>query len=181
MGQMFNADDTTSSLEAAVALVNSASGDDALAAVADLEAYFRRHRYSGRFDRTDAELQRVRALRPRLRELLTSPRDDAVAIVNAMLAGANAVPQLVRHDGIDWHLHAIDFDAPLDERIVVETALAMVDLIRADELSRLGICAADDCTDLVLDMSRNRCKRFCSTRCSNRTAVAAYRARRLTS
>jgi predicted RNA-binding Zn ribbon-like protein len=29
----------------------------------------------------------------------------------------------------------------------------------------------------VLDLSRNRSRRFCSTTCSNRAAVAAYRAR----
>jgi predicted RNA-binding Zn ribbon-like protein len=29
----------------------------------------------------------------------------------------------------------------------------------------------------VLDLSRNRRKRFCSTTCANRNAVAAYRSR----
>ena len=35
----------------------------------------------------------------------------------------------------------------------------------------------DDCDGIVLDLSRNRSKRFCSTTCGNRNAVAAYRAR----
>ncbi len=61
--------------------------------------------------------------------------------------------------------------------MLVETAMAMIDVIRADELSRLGICADADCEGLVLDLSRNRSRRFCSTTCSNRAAVAAYRAR----
>ena len=95
-----------------------------------------------------------------------------------MLAEAGAVPQLVRHDDEDWHLHAIDPHAPLATRIAVETAMAMVDVIRADEMSRLGVCADDDCDGVVLDLSRNRSKRFCSTACGNRNAVAAYRARR---
>ena len=59
----------------------------------------------------------------------------------------------------------------------METALAMVDVIRADEMSRLSICADDDCLGIVLDLSRNRSRRFCSTACGNRNAVAAYRAR----
>src|SRR5829696_1388661 len=50
-----------------------------------------------------------------------------------------ALPQLVRHDGLDWHIHAVPRDAPLDRRIVVESALAMVDVIRTDELSRLSV------------------------------------------
>ena len=82
-----------------------------------------------------------------------------------------------RHDELDWHIHAIDLDAPLADRIIVETAMAMVDVIRADEMSRLGICADDTCSGVVLDLSRNRSRRFCSVTCGNRNAVAAYRAR----
>ncbi|WP_146082052.1 CGNR zinc finger domain-containing protein [Pseudoclavibacter sp. Z016] len=78
----------------------------------------------------------------------------------------------------DWHLHAVDADRPLAERIMVETVLAVVDLIRADEMRRLGTCDADRCEGVVVDLTRNRTKRFCSTRCANRSAVAAYRARR---
>ena len=94
-----------------------------------------------------------------------------------MLAEARAVPRLVRHDALDWHIHAVDDDAPLADRILVETAMAMVDVIRADEMGRLGVCAADDCDGVVLDLSRNRSRRYCSTTCGNREAVAAYRAR----
>ena len=94
-----------------------------------------------------------------------------------MLREAGALPQLVRHGDMDWHLHAVEDDRPFATRIVVETAMAMIDVIRADELSRLGVCADDDCGGLVLDLSRNRSRRFCSTACGNRAAVAAYRAR----
>ena len=55
--------------------------------------------------------------------------------------------------------------------------MAMVDVIRTDEMSRLGVCEDQDCDGIVLDLSRNRSKRFCSTTCGNRNAVAAYRAR----
>ena len=94
-----------------------------------------------------------------------------------MLDEAKALPQLVRHGDWDWHLHAVDQTAPLTTRITVETAMAMIDVIRADELSRLGVCADDTCAGIVLDLSRNRSRRFCSTTCGNRNAVAAYRAR----
>ena len=69
-------------------------------------------------------------------------------------------------------------DVPLAVQITVETAMAMVDLIRADELKRLAVCADETCDGIVLDLSRNRSRRFCSTACGNRLAVAAYRARR---
>ncbi len=86
-------------------------------------------------------------------------------------------PSSPRHDQFDWHLHAVSDDDPLPKRIRVETAMAMIDVIRADEHSRLGVCADDDCDGVVLDLSRNRSRRFCSTTCGNRNAVAAYRAR----
>jgi predicted RNA-binding Zn ribbon-like protein len=105
-------------------------------------------------------------------------RDAAVAIVNELLASATAVPQLVRHDPFDWHIHAVSYDAPLATRINVETAMAMIDVIRTDEMTRLGTCADAHCEGVVLDLSRNRSRRYCSTSCANRNAVAAYRARR---
>ena len=170
--------DTTMSLQAAVVLVNSALEPDTLTTVAQLGAYYAEFEYSGAHARDAAELESVRALRRPLRELLTAGRDEAVRIVNRMLADHDARPQLVRHDGWDYHLHATDPDTPLADRIAVETAMAMVDVIRADELGRLSICADDTCAGVVVDLSRNRSRRFCSTACGNRVAAAAYRARR---
>ena len=174
---MVFAHDTELSLRAAVALVNSAEPPDTLTSVAELDAYFTRFGYTGRHERDEAELDAVRRIRPRLRTLLTAERDEAVEMVNRLLADERAVPRLVRHAGFDWHLHAVDPEAGLGERIAVETAMAMIDVIRTDEMSRLGVCAQDDCEGIVLDLSRNRSKIFCDSTCSNRAAVAAYRAR----
>jgi predicted RNA-binding Zn ribbon-like protein len=170
--------DTAAALVAAVALVNSAEPPDTMTSQADLDAFFAAHDYSGARTHDAAELDAVRALRSPLRTLLTSDRDQAVQIVNRILAERNAVPALVRHDGWDYHLHAIDVDAPLADRIAVETAMAMVEVIRADEMSRLSVCAEQTCNGLVIDLSRNRSRRFCSAACGNRVAVAAYRARK---
>ena len=169
--------DTECALQSAVVLANSALAPDTLTSVADLDVVWDEHSYTGRHDRTKAELDAVRAIRGRLRELLTSDRDAAVDVVNDWLSRAGAVPHLVKHDALDWHIHAIDPDAPLADRIIVETAMAMVDVIRADEMSRLAVCADDTCDGVVLDLSRNRSRRFSSTTCGNRNAVAAYRAR----
>jgi predicted RNA-binding Zn ribbon-like protein len=169
--------DTEVALQAAVTLANSALEPDTLGTEADLDQVWDDYSYTGRHERTRAELDAVRAIRPRLRALLTEDRDGAVELVNQMLREARAVPQLSRHGEFDWHIHAIDEQSPLDTRILVETAMAMIDVIRADEMSRLAICADDTCEGLVLDLSRNRSRRFCSTTCGNRNAVAAYRAR----
>ncbi|MFD6136006.1 CGNR zinc finger domain-containing protein [Isoptericola sp. NPDC056618] len=175
---MVFAHDTVNSLRAAVDLVNAEEPPLTLTTTADLDAFLVRHGYTGRHDGTEAELARVRALAPRLRGLLLAGRDEAAAQVNRLLEQAGAAPRLVRHEGQDWHVHAVSPDAPLDDRIAVETAMAMIDVVRADEHSRLAVCADVDCRGLVLDLSRNRSRRYCSTACTNRNAQAALRARR---
>ena len=179
---MFFAPDTTESLEFVVALVNtdagaSRSGADELSTVGQLGEVLGRFGYTGRMDRDDAELREVRRVREVLRAVWTLDRDDAVEAVNRMLRAARALPFLTRHDGSDWHLHATDPDAPLAQRIGVEAALALIDVIRMDEMGRLRVCGADDCTGLVLDLSRNGSKRFCTVRCGNRMNMIAFRER----
>jgi len=169
--------DTECSLRSAVALVNSAEPPDTLTEVEQLDAWYAEQGFSGRHDSDAAELESLRAVRPVLREVLTADRDRAAELVNELLAEAQALPQLRRHDALDWHIHAVPSDAPLARRVLVEVAMAMIDVIRADELSRLATCVDDRCECLVLDLSRNRSRRYCSTTCANRNAVAAYRAR----
>ncbi|MEI2812088.1 MAG: CGNR zinc finger domain-containing protein [Nocardioides sp.] len=171
------AHDTEVVLISAVALANSAE-PDTLTTIADLDEFFAEHSYSGRHDRTAQEFEQVRAIRQPLAELLRAEADQQVALVNAVFRTHGAMPQLIRHDGWDWHLHLVDHDRPLATRILVESALAIVDLLRADELSRLATCAAAGCDDLLVDLSRNRSRRFCSVACGNREAVAAFRARK---
>ena len=179
--------DSESVLRAAAALVNteptaSNSGEDELVSVTDVAAFYSGWAYSGSLDRTEAELGRIRTLRGELRAFFDESRDDAAAHVNRVLEEAEASPRLVRHDGFDWHLHAVPDDAPFDVRIRVETAMAVSDLVRADELARLKTCEADGCTALVVDLSRNRSKRFCEVgNCGNRMNVTAYRARKAAS
>lgn len=175
---MIFTDDTEETLRAAVWLVNSAEDPDTLTSVAEEAAFLGQFDYTGRIDRDEAELAGLRAIRSQLREMLLAPRDDMAAAVNAALAGISLSPRLARHGAIDWHLHAVADDHPLPERVLVETAMALIDVIRADEGSRISVCADGTCRSLALDLSRNRSKRYCSTVCANRNAVAAYRARR---
>jgi predicted RNA-binding Zn ribbon-like protein len=170
--------DTEAALLAAVALVNSGEEPDTLTSRAELEAFLDEHQFTGTRRGDAAELTAVRELRPRLRALLTSDRDTAAGLVNDLLGEEHALPRLVRHGEHDWHIHAVAPDAPLATRMAVEAAMAMIDVIRADEMSRLDVCDDPDCQGLVLDLSRNRSRRFCSTTCTNRAAVAAYRARK---
>ena len=179
---MIFAHDTTVALRGTAALVNTAAtlptDTDDLTTVEQLDAFFEQWEWTGEHVRDTRELEAVRALRPRLRSVWFAEPEEAVETVNALLAEAHALPQLVRHGEWSWHLHATPPDAPLATRMSVEMAMALVDVIRAGETSRLGVCSADDCEDVVIDLSKNRSKRYCDGGCGNRANVAAYRERK---
>ncbi|TQS42370.1 CGNR zinc finger domain-containing protein [Cryptosporangium phraense] len=176
---MLFAHDTEASLAAAAELVNTAhETPDGLRTPADVVAFVDRWSYTGRVAGDAEELAAVRAVRPRLERLWHADRDEVVELTNAMLRETRALPQLVRHDTWDYHLHAVPPEADLAVRILVETGMAMVDVVRLEELGRMRICAAEDCDDVLIDLSKNRSRRFCDNGCGNRTNVAAYRARK---
>ncbi|GHG59344.1 hypothetical protein GCM10012320_33460 [Sinomonas cellulolyticus] len=181
---MIFAHDTEVALRSVVNLVNTLDpldpdGGEHLATGADLDRFLAEEEFTGSRTHDAAELAAVRTLRSRLRRLWDSTEDEAVELVNSLLREAQALPQLVKHDHWDWHLHATTPDAPLADRMGTEAAMAFVDVIRSQELDRLRICAADDCAAVLIDLSKNRSKRYCDTgNCANRTHVRAYRERR---
>ena len=175
------AHDTELALVSAAALVNTAalaeSDEDTLGTPADLQALLDEQGWTGVRAGDQGELDAVRALRPVLRALWDLDEEGLVGRVNTMLTDYAALPQLIDHDGIGWHIHAVPREAPLATRMGVEAAMAMVDVLRAGELDRLKTCAAEDCEDVVVDLSRNRSRRFCEGSCGNRENVRAYRDR----
>lgn len=175
--------DTEESLLSVAALINTAasqpSDTDEIADADLFEQFVGQWQWTGSRAHDESERRQVQALRPTLRALWQAQDEDAVVeLVNAMLAQGRALPQLVTHDGWGYHLHATPPDVPLATRWMVDSAMAMVDVVRAGELSRLQICAADDCDGVLVDLSKNRSRRFCEAGCGNRSNVAAYRARR---
>lgn len=179
---MHLAPDTEETLRFAVAIVDThpaaaRSGEDELD-LASLRALCESFSYTGRFDRDGLELAEARATRDLIKRVWTMPTADAVIEVNAMFRDARALPFLIKHDHYDWHLHLTEPDAPLSERMRGEFAIAFADVIRSGATDRLRECAADDCEGLVLDLSRNGSKRFCSVRCGNRMNQLAFRERK---
>ncbi|MDV8147979.1 CGNR zinc finger domain-containing protein [Arthrobacter sp. B10-11] len=180
---MVFAPDTEVALRTVVALINSAAnGEEHLATIDALDRFLQAEGFSGARTRDAAELASVHKLRSQLAGLWTMEEDAAVETVNRLLREANALPQLIKHDEWDWHLHATTREAPLADRMGTEAAMALVDVIRSKEMDRMLVCAAEDCDAVVLDLSRNRSKRYCDTgNCANRAHVAAYRARKAAS
>lgn len=177
---MMFAYDTEWSLVAAAALVNtSVPGRELLPDQPSLDRFLDQHRYTGRRDGSAGELAQVLALRGRLQQAWSGEVEAVVALTNALLADAHALPWLTDHDGLAWHLHLTNPNAPLVDRMAAENAMAFADLIRLGALDRLGRCAAPDCDAVLVDLTRNRSRKFCDTgNCGNRQHVAAYRARR---
>jgi predicted RNA-binding Zn ribbon-like protein len=180
---MVFAPDTEVALRTVVNLINSAAnGTEGLGSAADLDQFLAAEGFTGSRTRDDTELASVRRLRQELAALWRAEEGSAVETVNRLLRDANALPQLVKHDDWDWHLHATTPEAPLVDRMSTEAAMALADVIRGKEMDRMRICESDDCDAAVLDLSRNRSKRYCDTgNCANRAHVAAYRARQAAS
>lgn len=175
---MLFAHDTEVSLASAVALINTAHEPEGLTSREELDAFVEQEGWTGSRTHDDAELQQVRRLRERLGRLWLADEETLVEGVNRLLRDCRALPQLVRHGQWDWHLHATLPQQPLADRMAVEAAMALVDVIRSGEMARLAECAAEDCGNVLVDLSRNRSRRYCDAGCTNRMAAQAYRARR---
>ncbi len=177
---MIFAHDTELALRTAAALLNTtANGHDTLSDPPALERFFASRRDSGLWAGTPDELREVVDLRSRLGEVWrATDTETKVGLVNALLSSSKLEPQLTNHDGEGWHLHAASGKAPVAQRMRAELALALADLIRANGADRLRLCEAPGCDAVLVDLSRNRSRRYCDTgNCGNRQHVAAYRAR----
>lgn len=176
---MIFAHDTEVALGSVVDLINTLTDTvDGLLTPGDLDEFITAQQFSGSRTHNDSELRSVRQLRTQMREIWMATEDEAVEQINFILRNARALPQLVKHDGLDYHIHATTPQAPLSERMAVEAAMALVDVIRSGERDRMRSCAAEDCGAVLLDMSKNRSKRYCDTgNCANREHVRAYRQR----
>jgi predicted RNA-binding Zn ribbon-like protein len=122
----------------------------------------------------------VGGLRERVREIFTVTDDtEAATAVNRVIAGSSVTPRLTDHDGYEWHMHYFSPGARLAEHLAVDCGIALGHVIAAGERDRLRTCEAPDCDQVLVDLSRNRSKRYCDARtCGNRLHVAAYRERR---
>ncbi|PKW27461.1 CGNR zinc finger domain-containing protein [Phycicoccus duodecadis] len=180
---MLFTDDTDLVLRHAAALVNTAPGhgSSGVEDLRDLEAvlaWMAEWGWSGERPASTREVAHLHRVRARVAAVWSAPLREQVEAVNQLLARTRALPRLVEHDGQGWHIHATDDDAPFADRVAVEFAMAMVDVIRGGERERLAVCSADDCDDVYVDLSRNRSRKFCDGTCGTRANVAAYRARK---
>lgn len=175
--------DTELSLQVVVEFVNTSpecSGTEELPDATAVQGFVEHHHVSD-VDPDDYErLQPLHEVRDSLRALFgfSDPAHTARK-VNSLVAQAPMCPRLTDHDGYGWHLHYFSPGASLAEHLAVDGGIAIAHVVAAGEAERLRVCAAPDCGCVLIDLSRNRSKRYCDARtCGNRLNVAAYRERK---
>jgi predicted RNA-binding Zn ribbon-like protein len=128
-----------------------------------------------------ADLPPLRAVQAELSALVDASAGgdgpEVVRQLNDLLSRHPIRPRVSGHDETSWHLHVNDDDAPVAETVISEILLGLAILVTEMGATRLGRCAAENCTNAYVDTSANTSRRFCSTRCSTRTNVAALRRR----
>lgn len=174
--------DTEHALAVVVDLINTsaaASGAEELGGLPGLREFVDRNAFSDVGDLAEADLARVRELRGRFHAVFRSGDvPSAVRRINEIVGEVRTTPHLTDHDGYHWHVHFFAPGAPLGEHLAADCGMALAYVVAAGELDRLRTCEAPDCSRVLVDLSRNRCRRYCDSRtCGNRMHVAAYRAR----
>ncbi len=159
----------------------NAAGEQ-LRVLADLQRLADRYAFAGSKGQL-ADLAAVRGYRARLDAIAVGceagRQAAAISQLNALLAQTGATPQIAEHHGRGPHIHVSSAGSPLADRMAAHFAMGLVWLVVAGQAGRLRSCASAGCSDVFIDLSRNRSRRYCDSKtCGNRTHVAAYRARK---
>jgi predicted RNA-binding Zn ribbon-like protein len=157
-------------------------GWEDLKSVDDLRAFLLKTGLLGSAEETaelsEADLEAFRRLRAQfVKVFLARTTGEAAGVVNTILDECRSLPRLTDHDDSDLHLHFTAPGGTLAQRAGAASGMGLALVLMEDGLGRFGVCASDDCVDVFVDTSKNSSRRFCSGQCSNRTAVAAHRAR----
>jgi predicted RNA-binding Zn ribbon-like protein len=98
--------------------------------------------------------------------------------LNELMRRHPVSPFISGHDSTTWHLHVAERESSVSETIAAEGLMGMAIVVCDLGADRFGVCQATPCTNVFVDTSPNRSRRYCSERCSSRANVAAFRARR---
>jgi predicted RNA-binding Zn ribbon-like protein len=140
-------------------------------------SFLRRHRMLGASTVSHRDVTELHDLRARIRRVFeASDEPTALAELNELLAGAGVTPWIARTPA-GREIFFAPPDAPLARRVTCDAGLGLA-MMMTDHADRLKICAAPGCTNVFVDQSRNRSRRWCSARCSGRINVAASRSRK---
>jgi predicted RNA-binding Zn ribbon-like protein len=167
-------------MQAAADLVNTIghpSGNEYMGTTELARDFLTSHGFSDVDGLDEADLADMHAVRQRLEKVFFAPDERAATgLLNELLREYDVAPYLTDHDG-RWHFHYAPEGASVGRRVATDVTMGLAALIAEYGFDRFGICAADDCGDVFVDMSRNKSRRYCNEVCSSRTNVAAHRRR----
>ncbi|MGH3453866.1 MAG: CGNR zinc finger domain-containing protein [Nocardioidaceae bacterium] len=130
---------------------------------------------------SDAGARELAARAVRLRAVFEAVADGdldrAAGDLNDLMAAVGVKPMLRRHDGEPWHLHFHARSEKTVDNWLAGLSFGLGVVVGSEHAQRLGVCVAQACDRVYVDVSRNGRRRFCSTACQSRTKAAAYRAR----
>jgi predicted RNA-binding Zn ribbon-like protein len=122
------------------------------------------------------DLGPLRDLRESLRAVFVAPAPaQAATLLNPMLLGAGAVPQLVAA-GAGLRLEVAPGQRGL-AALQARLPAALAEHVARRGTTRLGTCAAPPCQCAFIDHTRGRTRRFCCAACNDRAAARQYRQR----
>ena len=161
--------------EASAALVNAdMSGVDGLTAYLAGREWLQERA-------SDRDCMLLRKFQRELRPVFEAGEADRVSEVvgglNELMSRHPITPRIAEHDSDHLHLHVATDNASVADLVVGESLLGLATLVCDLGPDRLGVCSAAPCTNVFVDTSPNRSRRYCSERCSSRANVAAFRAR----
>jgi hypothetical protein len=172
---------TDEPVDLAIALINTRGLDeDAIGTVAQLRGFLDgyRHMWAGVAKEVrPSELESIHRLRLSLRQVIECPdADSASPKVNSILSEYGAQPRVSVHNGSS-HFHFEPLNSSMASWLGATTAMGLATVMVENGMNRFGVCNAGECQDVYVDASRNRSRLHCSTTCSTREAVSAYRKR----
>jgi predicted RNA-binding Zn ribbon-like protein len=159
----------------AAALVNTrprpADPPEKLRGAADLQALLDAAPEPAPRPAADGDVEPARALRDALvGAFRAGGPGDAAAALNPLLARWALRPGA---DG-GWELGPAR-DAELRDWLAANCARGLAELVATYGIERLHECSAEDCQAVLVDVSRNGARRFCSRTCASRVNVRRHR------
>jgi predicted RNA-binding Zn ribbon-like protein len=129
-----------------------------------------------------SDVDLVTSVLPAQRRVFGAADDaDAVDVLNGLLRLAPVRPRLVLAGDGSPTLAMHGQDEAFGVVFLSDFSLAAAALAAQGQVGRLQQCSASGCTQVFVDRSRSRGRRYCDMRtCGNRTNVAAYRERQRT-
>lgn len=171
--------DLTSYAELAVRLVNARGSSGLASPAAYRELTADRPHLGGPV--TQADLDSLRLLRAELAKVFGlaagGAEQEAVGLLNALLARYPVHPQVSGHDGQPWHLHLCDIGSAAD-RYGAGAVFGLTATVTDRGPGVLRVCAAASCPVVFIDNSPGAAVRHCPGHGQPRAIVTALRAGR---